>query len=385
MLQKFFICYVVLASNILLFGQSVKVTKTIEEEYYSLIEIALINPVKQENNVYHIKLSSPIPFTSFGVGWNYPSCSHGRGDFMVKYRTKKINGKWSQYLEEDVFVSPDETPTGLYWTNVLFGQDETANDSLEFLLYLPDACYLDEIRIAFYDQTKDFGRTENFKLLNFDSKSCPPFPSYISRSQWCGNYTACHNPTYSISYINPTHVVIHHGASPNTYTDGAAVVRGYWNYHVNSLGWNDIGYNYLSDKYGNLYQGRHNPNYLNPNNYKDVLGAHAGASNPYSIGYNYLGNADVTTPTTVQLNLCENFLAWWFHHYGFNPTSSATIVLQSGGSAVKPRICGHRDVNIGGTACPGNTLYDLLPSIRTGTKMLAQLLLITLLLQQIFL
>jgi hypothetical protein len=357
-----------LISNVFLYSQSIKVVKTLQEDYFSMVEIAILEPVKSESNLYHFKLSSPIPFTSFGIGWNFPLCNHGRGDFIVKYRTKNVNGKWNKFSEEDAFVSPDETPTGLYWTNVLFGQDETANDSLEFLLYLPSSCSLDEIRVAYYDQTKDFGRTENIKPLNYDSKSCPPFPSYIPRSQWCGSYTACHNPTYTVSYINPTHVVIHHGASPDTYTDGAAVVRSYWNYHVNTLGWNDIGYNYLSDKYGNLYQGRHNPNYLNPNNYRDVLGAHAGASNSYSIGYNYLGNADVTTPTTAQLDLCERFLAWWFYRYGFDPLSSATIVLQSGGSASKPRICGHRDVNVGGTSCPGNTLYGLLPSIRTGTK-----------------
>lgn len=357
-----------LISNSFLYGQSLQIVKTLENEYFSMIEVSIANPVKTEGQFYHVKLLSPVPFTSFGVGWNFPLCQHGRGDFLVKYRTKKENSKWSKFNEEEAFVEPNETPTGLYWTNVLFGTDETANDSLEFYLYLPSSCSLDEIRIAFYDQTKDFGRTIDIKPINNDSKSCPPFPTYIPRSNWCGSYTACHNPTYTVSYINPTHVVIHHGASPDTYTDGAVVVRSYWNYHVNTLGWNDIGYNYLSDKYGNLYQGRHNPNYLNPSNYRDVFGAHAGASNSYSIGYNFLGNADVTTPTSVQLDLCHRFFAWWFHHYGFDPLSSATIVLQSGGSASKPRICGHRDVNVGGTSCPGNTLYGLLPSIRTGTK-----------------
>ncbi len=346
----------------------IQVVKSIEKEFFSMVELVIQNPSKTEQNYYYAKIKSPINFTSFGFGWTYPSCLHGSSDFVVKYRSHTASGKWSEWKEDEPFVSPDETPTGLYWTDVLFGINEKAHDSLEFYLYLPENCTLEKIHIAIYDQTKDFGRTNDVKPIPGDFKNCPPFPTYIPRSSWCGGYTACLNPTYTVSYINPTHAVIHHGASPNTYTDGAAVVRSYWNYHVNTLGWNDIGYNYLSDKFGNLYQGRHNPNYLNPSNYRDVLGAHAGASNSYSIGYNFLGNADVTTPTAVQLDLCESFLAWWFYHYGFDPTSSATIVLQSGGSASKPRICGHKDVNVGGTTCPGNTLYGLLPTIRTETK-----------------
>ncbi|MCX7863280.1 MAG: PKD domain-containing protein [Bacteroidales bacterium] len=362
-----FTCFTI--STFFIIGQPTTITiKNFESEYYIMQEIAILNPLKSSENSYYFKIQSPIGYTSFGIGWAMPSCNHGRGDFVIKYRTHKANGKWSEWKDANPFVAPDETPTGLYWTDVLFGIDESQHDSLEFYLYTLNVCNIDKIHIAWYDQSKDFGRTNNLTPTHFNDKSCPPFPTYIPRSSWCGSYTACHNPTYTVSYINPTHAVIHHGASPDTYTDGAAVVRGYWNYHVNTLGWNDIGYNYLSDKFGNLYQGRHNPNYLNPNNYRDVLGAHAGASNSYSIGYNFLGNADVTTPTTIQLDMCESFLAWWFHHYGFDPTSSATIVLQSGGSASKPRICGHKDVNVGGTSCPGNTLYGLLPTIRTETK-----------------
>ena len=101
---------------------------------------------------------------------------------------------------------------------------------------------------------------------------------------------------------------------------------------------------------------------------QDVNGAHAGASNPYSIGINFLGNADIVTPTAAQLASLHSFLGWWFNSRGFDPTSSEIIVLQSGGSATLPRICGHKDVNVGGTTCPSATLYGYLPSIRTNTK-----------------
>lgn len=351
------------------FSQSVsyRVIKQHSDVWYASAEIVFDNPVKYSETEYHFTLNAPIPFSCFGIGWNEPATPHKRGDFAVTYRVSKGNGKWNNMQEEDAFVSPDETPTGLYWTNVLFGIDELTHESIEFYLSVPHGCNLSEIHVVFYDLSRDVNPAWVPEFETADAKNCPVFPSYIPRSTWCGGYTACHNPTYTVSYINPTHTVIHHGASPDTYTDGAAVARSYWNYHVNTLGWNDIGYNYLTDQWGNLYQGRHNT-YLNETSYRDVLGAHAGASNSYSIGVNFMGNADVTLPTTVQLEKCEQLLAWWYNHYGFDPTSSATIVLQSGGSASKYRICGHKDVNVGGTSCPGTTLYGLLPSIRTATK-----------------
>ncbi len=114
---------------------------------------------------------------------------------------------------------------------------------------------------------------------------CPEFPEIITRSQWNAAVRSSVdvNASYTVTYITATHTVIHHGASPDTYTDGQAVVRSYWNYHVNSLGWTDIGYNYLVDKFGNLYQGRHNPSLPA----SDVRGAHAGNANSGSIGVNF--------------------------------------------------------------------------------------------------
>ncbi|MCX7696885.1 MAG: N-acetylmuramoyl-L-alanine amidase [Bacteroidales bacterium] len=319
---------------------------------------------------YYFKLASPISFNSFGIGWRCFSYEVERNEFLLTYRVHKKEGKWDFWKNADAFVTPEETPTGLFWTDLLFGIDMGEHDSIEAILYAPVRCKIEEIRISF--QFVPESNYEDRGLLHPSPedhpKSCPAFPSYIGRSGWCGSNNACLNPTYTITYINPTHTVVHHGASPNTYTDGAAVVYSYWNYHVNTLGWSDIGYNYLFDKYGNMYQGRHNPNYLNPSNYRDVKGAHAGASNSYSIGINFLGNADVTVPTAVQLDKCAQFLAWWYHHYGFDPTSSASIVLQSGGTGTVKRICGHRDVNVGGTTCPGDTLYNKLSFIRTETK-----------------
>jgi len=341
-----------------------RIIEKYEGSFYPMLKIAFDTIEKGDDGSYSFSLKTPIAFSTFGIGWTEPSESHHRGDFEVLYRVKKTNSEWNKFQDEDAFVAPNETPTGMYWTNVLFGIDEYQHHYLEFKLRVPANCNIAQIQLSLMDMSKDVDPEWKPELVQTTSRTCPVFPAYIDRSGWCGGYTACHNATYTVTYINPTHAVIHHGASPNTYTDGAAVARSYWNYHVNTLGWADIGYNYLTDKYGNLYQGRKNPDLPN----RDVRASHAGASNPYSIGVNFMGHADSTLPTTVQLEKCQQLLAWWFNRYGFDPTTSAVIVLQSGGSASKPRICGHKDVNVGGTTCPGTVLYGHLPAIRTGTK-----------------
>jgi len=360
---KLSLIFLFIGINNAVFAQSklnLRVVNSFSENHYPMRLLAIDAPQKNADGAYHFVIDAPIPFSAFGIGWSKPVMQHHRGDFIVEYASK-----WNDFKEDDAFVSPDETPTGLYWTNVLFGIDEYQHTKLEFYLKMPQDISVNEIYISLMDMSQDADPFWKPELTTVEgSKACPEFPTYIARSGWCGSYTACHNPTYSVTTIVPTHTVIHHGASPDTYTDGAAVARSYWNYHVNTLGWNDIGYNYLTDKFGNLYQGRHNLNLPTT----DVLGAHAGASNSKSIGVNFMGNADVTQPTTAQLTKCQQFLAWWYDYRGFDPTSSASITLQSGGTGTVYRICGHKDVNVGGTSCPGTVLYGQLASIRTATK-----------------
>jgi len=322
------------------------------------------NFIVKEDGGYFFKFKAPVTFTAFGIGWqpdldNYPASA-----FEVKYRASVNGTTWSKWYDNDGYVHPNETPTNLYWTDLLFLDNEMQHIELEVYIYPPQGLSLNYVRVSLLDMTGTEGSTEikNKSTHHVNQiQNCPALPTISPRSTWCGSYSACHNTT-SYANITATHTVVHHGASPDTYTDGATVVRGYWNYHVNTLGWSDIGYNYLFDKFGNMFQGRHNPNMPNT----DVRGAHAGNANNGSIGINFLGNADVTLPTTAQLDKLKAFFAWWYDHKGLDPTTSAGMTTQAYGWQVKPRICGHKD--IGQTSCPGNTLYNHLPSVRTGTK-----------------
>ncbi len=306
-------------------------------------------------------INVPNGFTCFGIGWKSNS-EFKASSIIVSYRFQTENG-WTEYYETKGEISPKETPTKLFWTDLVFTPTQAGSKIMEFKIKNSNSFSINIISIQldmyFIEKTTN-GITKNYDEIK---ATCPRRPLVIPRSVWLDPYYT--QPAYTSTITNPTHTVIHHGASPDTYTDGAAVVRSYWNYHVNTLGWSDVGYNYLFDKYGNAYQGRQNSNPTT----QDVNGAHAGASNPYSLGINFLGNADVTLPTTVQLDTVMQFLAWWYAWRGYDPTTSASMILQSSGTAsVVPRILGHKDTNIGGTTCPGTTLYSELPSIRTGTK-----------------
>jgi hypothetical protein len=307
-------------------------------------------------------------FSCFGVGWEASDNSLDPALFKVSYRTLEPSGIWSEWIEMEGEISPDETPTEKYWTEAIFTHNAESHLELELSLTVPVATI--GLQIDLFDG--NFKSAEDFSIKDTPqspdsqkgARNCPQFPTMITRAEWCGGSATCSQvlTPYTPTYISPTHIVIHHGASPNTYTDGQAVVRSYYNYHVNTLGWIDIGYNYIVDKYGNFFQGRHNPNLPTT----DVRGAHAGAANSGSIGVNYPGNLDVELATPIQMQRVSELLAWWFDHKAYDPLSSESMQTQAYGVQVQPRITGHRD--IGSTACPGNDLHSRLPDLRNMTN-----------------
>jgi PKD repeat protein len=321
------------------------------------------------NQSYNLQLSTPHSFSCLGLGWKINSATVELDDLSFSYRTLSPEGIWTDWLDADADFSPEDSPTEMFWTDLLFTTDATNHIAIEIKLTNPVA--VQELILDVFDGNLDPHPNHGYletqhEDLNGGQRSCPAFPTIIPRENWCGGSAPCAdvNTAYTVTNISPTHIVMHHGASPNTYTDGQAVVRSYWNYHVNTLGWSDIGYNYLIDKYGNFYQGRRNLNLPN----QDVRGAHAGNANGGSIGMNFLGNLDVTIATTVQLQKLYEFLAWWFNHKSYDPLGTAGMTTQSHGWQIEPRFVTHNE--IGTTACPGTDMISRMQSIRLETKAL---------------
>jgi N-acetylmuramoyl-L-alanine amidase len=159
--------------------------------------------------------------------------------------------------------------------------------------------------------------------------------------------------------------LVHHTATAGAYScnQSASIVRGIEVYHVQGNGWDDIGYNYLVDACGQVFEGRYG------GIQKNVVGAHSQGFNTGSAGVAVIGNYSRTAPSKAAQDALVKLLAWRFDIAHVDP--AASVVYTSGGNSkfragtrVKLRaISAHRDTYL--TDCPGSALYGLLPSIRT--------------------
>ena len=160
---------------------------------------------------------------------------------------------------------------------------------------------------------------------------------------------------------------VHHTDSLNGYrrSQSASVVLGVCLFHRNVNRWNDIGYNFLVDRYGQVFEGRAGGLEA------PVVGAQAGGFNLFSTGIAAIGTYSSTRFPAAGINSLAELLAWKFSQLGI-PAIGTTTVPSDGGPFTPFRkgtpvtlnhIAGHRDAD--STACPGNALYAQLPALRT--------------------
>ncbi|WP_437019031.1 peptidoglycan recognition protein family protein [Streptomyces sp. enrichment culture] len=158
---------------------------------------------------------------------------------------------------------------------------------------------------------------------------------------------------------------VHHTASGNTYrcSQAPSVIRSIYRYHVRSMGWRDIGYNFLVDKCGKIYEGRAG------GVAKPVLGAHTLGFNSNSTGIAVLGTYSSTKPSSSAVKAVARLTAWKLGLHGMNPRGK-TYLKSAGGNLYRKGknvrlnvISGHRDGFV--TECPGRKLYDKLGTARS--------------------
>ncbi len=189
-------------------------------------------------------------------------------------------------------------------------------------------------------------------------------PNIISRAQWGADESMrCGVPVYDNGIRA---AVIHHTAGSNDYApqDSAEIVRSIYAYHTKTLGWCDIAYNALVDKYGQVFEGRAG------GIDKPVEGSHTGGFNRDTWGVAMIGDFDEVPPTPIQLGTIGRLLGWRLSLDGVNPHGTVTLASAGGsftrfpgGAALTlPAIFTHRDV--GATDCPGNVAYGLIDEIR---------------------
>ncbi|MFJ6650231.1 N-acetylmuramoyl-L-alanine amidase [Streptomyces sp. NPDC091290] len=190
-----------------------------------------------------------------------------------------------------------------------------------------------------------------------------PRPGIVTRRGWGANERWRESRFVYTSKVKAAFV--HHTATGNKYTCAQApsVIRGIYRYHVVSMGWRDIGYNFLVDKCGRIYEGRAG------GVAKAVLGAHTRGFNTNSMGIAVLGTYGSKKPSKAAVKAVARLTAWKLGLFGANPRGK-TYLTSGGGNLYRKGknvrlnvISGHRDGF--STACPGLQLYRKLGSTRS--------------------
>jgi len=197
----------------------------------------------------------------------------------------------------------------------------------------------------------------------------------ISRAAWGADetlrYDGAGDERWPREYFPLQKLVVHHTAGRNADPDPAATVRAIYYFHAVMRRWGDIGYSYLIDEAGRVYEGRSSRDYWNgtipsSDNLSGlaVAGGHAKYHNPGTMSVSLLGTFSTQAPTAAAQASLVRMLAWASAKYRLDPRATSSYVNpQTGVKRTVPNITGHRDYQ--STSCPGEVLYSLLPTIRT--------------------
>ncbi|WP_418960594.1 peptidoglycan recognition protein [Streptomyces tritici] len=307
------------------------------------------------------------PFSMLGLTWTDSRAQLG-GTAQVRVRDR-ATGAWSAWrdLETDVRTpetGPDSTAAGVragtqpLWTGPSDGVQARVRDASGRTSGLPAG-----LRLELVDPTPA-APTPTVTVAGSATAAPAPQPAVLPRSAWGADESLVKDPA---TYTKETKAVfVHHTAGTNAYTcaESPSIVNGIFLYHVQGQGWNDIGYHFLVDKCGTVFEGRAG------GIDRPVLGAQTYGFNTDTAGVAVLGNYNDATSTPEVREAVAGVAAWKLGLYGYDPAS--TVVMTAAASNGKytagqqvtfDRISGHRDGYP--TECPGNNLYADLPAIRT--------------------
>jgi hypothetical protein len=272
-------------------------------------------------------LKAPQRYDMVGARW------HGG---TVSLRGRRAHGKWSPWLQLE---SGDPVWAGGY-------------DYVELRGHLPRRLHFIRIqRVARAARTVPVPAPGGSTL------------NVVPRSAW--GASRC-KPRVTAGYSRVDFGIVHHTTTLNGYrpSDSPAIVLGVCLFHRNVNGWNDIGYNMLVDKYGQVFEGRAG------GIDEPVVGAQAGGFNLWSSGVAVLGNYSYRKLPAAGMDALAHVLAWKLSLSGVPAEGKVNVIsdggpdtsFRKGATVTVNRISGHRDVD--STACPGAALYAQLPKLR---------------------
>jgi hypothetical protein len=305
-------------------------------------------------------IAAPLPFNAIVASWG-PRPAEGDESVLALYvRTATNSGGWGEWQEvhpsADLTLPEDELVTGDF---IMLPAQTGRHEQVQLRAQLyaaPDGAMprLEQVEISFIDSTAGPTAEEAFARAQAQpqpaaAESGYPKPFVVSRADWCWD-TKC-NYSDGLSYHPVTHLILHHTVSGGG-MDSASAMRAIWYFHTVTRGWGDIGYNYLVDANGVIYEGHLGGD--------DVVGTHSGDANTGSMALSMIGDYTSIAPSEAMRNAAANLFAWKADQKGIDVYDASRPPNMSWGL---PHLSGHRDV-YGTTACPGDSGHPWLPWLR---------------------
>ncbi|GAA1091399.1 hypothetical protein GCM10009668_02710 [Nocardioides dubius] len=321
-------------------------------------------------------------YGAVGVTWSSQSAALEEGEIAVQVRTE-TDGVWSDWLEVEYHDHDGPDPDSAEGRDARPGTDAmfvgevdqvqaravtaagvALPEDIKLAVIAPGESAGTELERPAIDTSKlgedvidgtevpaDDTLESSEGDLELSKSAFTQKPQIFSRAQWGANEKLRDGkPSY-----NEVHAgFVHHTVNANNYTKAQvpAMIRSIYAYHTQTRGWSDVGYNFLVDRFGRIWEGRYG------GVDRPVIGAHTLGYNENSFAMSAIGNFDVTKPSEAMVEAYGNLMAWKLALHGVKAGSTSQVVSGKKFKAIN----GHRDA--GSTACPGKYLYARIPDIR---------------------
>ena len=298
--------------------------------------------------VYTSPPFSPPQMFSAAV-WQWVAAIPDGTTLILSIRTSQDGEAWTEW--QDVAPDADLKSGDADWPGHLWVVEEAR--ALQYRLQFASADgraapVVSSIVWTFTDSRPGPTLQEAMQMVVPQSEGAGvPRPAIIPRRGWGANESLM---TWEPEYVKPVKIIIHHTATPNDLKqDPAATVRAVYYYHAITRGWGDIGYNYLIDPLGNIYEGRKGG--------ESVVGGHDFGFNEGSVGISLIGDFQAAAPSDAMMASLVRLAAWLCDHYQIDPMGRSIFR-----DLDLPNIAGHRETK--STTCPGDQGQARLPGLR---------------------
>lgn len=337
---------------------------------------------------------APMPFTGLAVKWHQVTPPGTAAAVSVRFRTDGGWGEWTEFTDEQdekeaedleypaKFIATDKA-TAYQYKVALSSEDPNVTPVLEDFEFTyihardenaqtmavslnpPEASFLASRPLALRVISRsEWGADENLRvykddrpepqLVKLEDDFYETFKDELVITRRVVANADGETLTWPLEYPEKvSKFIIHHTATSKNLENPKQAIRDIYYWHAMTRGWGDIGYNYIIDQQGNIYEGRYGGD--------GVVGAHAGRANIGSIGIAVLGNYEENEVPEPVISSLSALMKAKASKYNLD-TMGASMFR----GEMLPNVLGHRDVM--STTCPGSKLYELLSTIRALAK-----------------